>query len=52
MLTTVKAIYLTSALADVSSVVFTVVVVPVAVVNKNREAVFTVIVIWVTCKER
>lgn len=50
--TTIKGTYLTSPLADVSSFVITVVVVPVAVVNKYRQAVFTEIVVWVTCEEK
>lgn len=50
--TTIKATYLTPPLADVSSFVLAVVVVPVAAVNKYRQTVFTVIVVWVTCEER
>lgn len=49
---TIKATHLTSPLADVSSLVFTVVIVPVAVVNEYRETVLSVIVVWVTCEER
>lgn len=48
----IEAAYPTPAFADVSSFVFTVVIVPVAVVNKNRQTVFTVVVVWVTCEER
>lgn len=48
---TVIAPHLTSALTDISSFAVTVVVVPVAVVNEDRKAVFTVIVVRVTCEE-
>lgn len=43
--------FLTSSFADVSSLVLADVVVPVAVVNIYRQAVFTVKIIWVTCEE-
>lgn len=47
-----EATFLTSPLADVSSFVLTVVVIPVATVNQYAQAVFTVIVIWITCPRR
>lgn len=43
--------FLTSSFADVSSLVLADVVIPVAVVNIYRQAVFTVKIIWVTCEE-
>lgn len=47
---TSEATCLTSPLADVPSFVFTVVVVPVAVVDDDGQAVFTVVVVRVTCE--
>lgn len=46
-----QAACLTSPLADISSLVLAVVVVPVAVVNKYRQAVFTKVIVRVTCGE-
>lgn len=48
---TSEATCLTSPLADVTSLVLTVVVVPVAVIDDDGQAVFTVIVVRVTCEE-
>lgn len=46
-----EATVLTSALADVSSFVLAVVVIPVATVNEHSQAVFTVVVVGVSCEE-
>lgn len=50
--TTVKATRPTFPFADVSPFLLTVVVIPVAVVNYYGQAVFPVVVVWITCEEK